>query len=128
MAVIKKEAYFISSTSMNKIYTNIWTDDEVQPKAVFQIAHGVAEHIGRYDDFARFLASKGFVVCGNDHLADGQIRRNPEHDPGHHLFHDGTQASCTDLTIDGLLSHCLQRFRLNLQLNLIHLQKLLILL
>ena len=34
--------------------------------------NGVAEHIGRYDDFARFLASNGFVVCGNDHLGHGK--------------------------------------------------------
>ncbi len=72
MAVIKKEAYFNSSTGVNKIRTLIWADDEVTPIAVFQIAHGVAEHIGRYDDFASFLAAKGFIVCGNDHIGHGK--------------------------------------------------------
>ena len=72
MAIIKKEAYFNSSTGVNKIRTLIWQDDEVAPVAVFQIAHGVAEHIGRYDHFARFLASNGFVVCGNDHIGHGK--------------------------------------------------------
>ncbi len=72
MAVIKKEAYYNSSTGVNKIRTLIWADDEVTPIAVFQIAHGVAEHIGRYDDFASFLASKGFIVCGNDHIGHGK--------------------------------------------------------
>ena len=50
MAIIKKEAYFYSSTGVNKIRTLIWFDDEVAQKAVFQIAHGVCEHINRYDD------------------------------------------------------------------------------
>ena len=72
MSIIKKEAYFISSTGVNKIRTLIWYDDEVTPVGVFQIAHGVCEHIGRYDDFARYLAANGFVVCGNDHIGHGK--------------------------------------------------------
>ncbi len=72
MAIIKKEAYFNSSTGVNKIRTLIWSDDEVKPIAIFQIAHGVCEHIDRYDDFARFLAGKGYIVCGNDHIGHGK--------------------------------------------------------
>lgn len=72
MAIVRKEAYFSSSNGVNKIRTLIWQDDEKTPVGVVQIAHGVAEHIGRYDDFARFLADGGFVVCGNDHLGHGK--------------------------------------------------------
>ena len=72
MAIIKKEAYFNSSTGVDKIRTLIWYDDSVALKAVFQIAHGVCEHIGRYDDFAVFLAKNGFVVCGNAHIGHGK--------------------------------------------------------
>ncbi len=72
MAVIRKEAYFISSTGTDNIRTLIWQDDKTQPRALFQIAHGVSEHIGRYDDFARFLAQNGFIVFGNDHLGHGK--------------------------------------------------------
>ena len=72
MAVIRKEAYYSSSDGQNKIRALIWQDDEKTPAGVIQIAHGVAEHIGRYDHFARFLAENGFVVCGNDHLGHGK--------------------------------------------------------
>lgn len=72
MAIIRKEAYFKSSDGIHSIRTLIWSDDEKNPRAVFQIAHGASEHIGRYDDFARFLAANGFVVCGNDHLGHGK--------------------------------------------------------
>ncbi len=72
MAIIKKDAYYASSTGVNKIHCQIWLDDEKEHKGVFQIAHGVSEHIDRYDEFARFLADKGFVVCGNDHLGHGK--------------------------------------------------------
>lgn len=72
MSIICKEAYFMSSTDEHKIRCLIWQDDEVIPVGIFQIAHGVSEHIGRYDDFARFLATNGFIVCGNDHLGHGK--------------------------------------------------------
>ena len=72
MAIIRKDAYFISSTGVNKIHCRIWQDDEKEPKAVFQIAHGVSEYIERYDEFACFLASNGYIVCGNDHLGHGK--------------------------------------------------------
>ncbi|MDR1629381.1 MAG: lysophospholipase [Oscillospiraceae bacterium] len=72
MAIIRKEAYFNSSTGKNKIRAMIWQDEKVSPVGVLQIAHGVSEHIERYDDFARVLAENGFVVCGNDHLGHGK--------------------------------------------------------
>lgn len=72
MALVRKEAYFNSSNGLNKIRTFIWEDDELTPIGIVQLTHGMAEHIARYDDFARFLASNGFVVCGNDHLGHGK--------------------------------------------------------
>ena len=72
MAIIKKDAYFLSSTGVNKIHSCIWYDDELEYKAVFQITHGVSEHIDRYDEFARFLAANGYVVCGHDHIGHGK--------------------------------------------------------
>lgn len=72
MAIEKREAYFTSSNGINKVRTLIWEEKDREPVGIVQIAHGISEHIGRYDEFARFLASKGFVVCGNDHLGHGK--------------------------------------------------------
>lgn len=79
MSIIKKEAYFMSSTGTDKIHTVIWSSDEKEPIGIFQIAHGVSEHIERYDEFARYLAERGFVVCGNDHLGHGLSVSDPSH-------------------------------------------------
>ena len=49
-----------------------------KPRAAVQIAHGIAEHIDRYRPFMEFLADKGFVVAGNDHLGHGKSIRVPE--------------------------------------------------
>ena len=41
------------------------------PRGVVQLCHGMCEHIGRYDEFARFLNEHGFAVVGNNHLGHG---------------------------------------------------------
>ena len=43
-----------------------------------QIVHGMAEHIGRYDEFGRFLASQGIEVVGHSHLGHGLTAKNEE--------------------------------------------------
>lgn len=48
----------------------VW-DKVENPKAVVQILHGMAEHMGRYDDFACFLNKSGYIVLGDDHRAHG---------------------------------------------------------
>lgn len=39
---------------------------------VVQILHGISEHLGRYDRFARDLAAAGFLVYGEDHRGHGR--------------------------------------------------------
>lgn len=41
-------------------------------KAIIQIAHGMAEHKERYDEFATFLAENGYAVFVHDHLGHGE--------------------------------------------------------
>ena len=59
-----------SSDKIHTVHAREWVP-EGRPRGVVQIVHGVAEHIGRYDSAARFLASRGYVVCGEDHLGHG---------------------------------------------------------
>lgn len=54
------------------IHGIIWkSEDNRKPIGIVQIIHGMSEYVGRYDDFAEFLVSKGFIVVGNDHLGHG---------------------------------------------------------
>lgn len=68
---ILNEFSFGSCDCKSTIYVREWLPDTA-PIGVVQICHGVAEHISRYDAFARFLAEHGFVVAGNDHLGHGK--------------------------------------------------------
>ena len=66
-----REFFYESSTGKNKIRARMCTPDGT-PRAIVQIAHGIAEHIDRYEAFMRFLAENGFVAVGNDHLGHGK--------------------------------------------------------
>ena len=65
------EFSFLSSDKKTNLHAMEWLPDG-QAKAVVQIVHGVAEHIARYDGFARFLCDNGFAVYGHDHLGHGK--------------------------------------------------------
>ena len=72
-----RDFYYPSSTGRNQIHARICTPDGT-PKGIVQIAHGIAEHIDRYEDFMRFLAENGFVAVGNDHLGHGKSAASPD--------------------------------------------------
>ena len=71
-----EDFYFESSTGVNRIHARKCLPDGT-PRGVVQIAHGIAEHIRRYDDFMNFLAENGFVAVGNDHLGHGESVESP---------------------------------------------------
>ena len=66
-----QDFYYPSSTGRNEIRARICRP-EGSLRGVVQIAHGIAEHIERYDAFMRFLAENGYVAVGNDHLGHGK--------------------------------------------------------
>ncbi|MDR1132140.1 MAG: lysophospholipase [Oscillospiraceae bacterium] len=74
---ILNEFSFSSCDCKSTIYVREWLPDTA-PTGIVQISHGVSEHISRYDEFARFLASHGFVVAGGDHLGHGKSVSDPE--------------------------------------------------
>lgn len=43
-----------------------------KPRAVVQIAHGMEEHQGRYENFAKFLTTRGFAVVTADMRGHGE--------------------------------------------------------
>lgn len=66
---------FPSSDGVSTVVATIWRPGDAggaRPKAIVQFVHGMAEHISRYDDFARYLVRRGFVVCGEDMIGHGR--------------------------------------------------------
>lgn len=68
--MVKNEFYYLSADNKTQIHAVEWKPEK-EIIGVIQIAHGVTEHILRYEQFAEFFTQKGFVVVGNDHLGHG---------------------------------------------------------
>lgn len=62
---------FPSTNRVDTITYYVYLPEE-KPRGIIQISHGMCEYIARYEDFADFLTSKGFIVVGNDHLGHGK--------------------------------------------------------
>ena len=60
---------FTSPVDDLELATYVW--DVADPRGVVQVAHGLAEHSGRYDRFARALNDAGFSVHASDHRGHG---------------------------------------------------------
>ena len=106
---ITEKRYFPSSNKGKKIYYEIYTKKDLQPKAVIQIVHGMCEYVRRYREFARLLNDNGYLVVGNDHLGhgmtaaklaeekDGVIDPNENEERGFISERDGWQHCVADM-------------------------------
>lgn len=101
-----KEIYTFASADDRKtpIHAVKWTPDAGEPVAVMQLVHGMIEYIERYEEFAEYLAGKGFVVMGHDHIGHGDSVESPA-DWG--IFHTKTPAAT--LVEDMYTNYCLIR-------------------
>lgn len=80
-AVSVSSVGFLSHDGTTQIKGTLWTPDAAPGAAVrgiVQLVHGMAEHSGRYDDFARFLVKHDFAVCAHDHLGHGKSAPSPD--------------------------------------------------
>ncbi len=68
---VKKQVFFLNSSN-NHTFGVTCTMPEGQPLVgILQIIPGMAEHAGRYQDFANFLAENGYGVFCADHPGAG---------------------------------------------------------
>ena len=75
--VARTPVSFASADGVSTIHGYAWyTGDatvahEARPRGVVVLVHGMAEHIERYDEFARYLADGGYLVCGHNQIGHG---------------------------------------------------------
>lgn len=64
---------FASDVDQAPIFVRRWLPPcGIRPRATVQITHGIAEHSGRYDRLARYLAAEGCVVYALDLRGHGE--------------------------------------------------------
>ncbi len=65
---------FLSTSGLCNIHVCIWYPDKIKytkPIGIIQIAHGMVDHIERFENMANYFTKRGFIVVGNDHLGHG---------------------------------------------------------
>jgi alpha-beta hydrolase superfamily lysophospholipase len=65
------QGFFIKAKVGKNIFIYCW-DNVSKPRAVVQIFHGMAEHAGRYESFAKYLNKSGYIVYADDHRGHGR--------------------------------------------------------
>lgn len=86
---------FLSCCKETKIHGYIWIPYS-PVRGILQISHGMTEHVSRYDDFARYLNTKGILVVGHNHLGHG-TSINSKEDYGYFTEKNAAKAVVLDL-------------------------------
>ena len=68
---MRADTFRVKADDGAEFHTYRWLPDDA-PRAIFQVAHGLAEHAARYARLARVLTAQGFGVYANDHRGHGQ--------------------------------------------------------
>lgn len=84
--------HWYDSCGKGKIHYCKWTP-EGEIKGILQIVHGIAEFVERYDDFACYLNSQGYLVVAEDHMGHG---KSIEGGSTQGFFHGGWFAAVDD--------------------------------
>lgn len=94
-----EEIFEIKSCTGAELHCRKWFNPLLSEyKAVIQLVHGMEEHIGRYTDFAEFLADEGYIVFGHDHLGHGNTAKI-KRDFGYFSDKNGWEILCKDIHI-----------------------------
>ncbi|HZS26168.1 MAG TPA: alpha/beta hydrolase [Candidatus Angelobacter sp.] len=92
---MKTENFILASTDGVELFVYRWLPAAPSIAAV-QIAHGLAEHAGRYARLAESLTAARYVVYANDHRGHGRTAKSPD-DLGFFAEQDGWQKCMDDL-------------------------------
>lgn len=96
-AGLKTDTFLLAASGGVELFVHRWLPPG-PCKAVVQIAHGLAEHAGRYARLAESLAAAGYGVYANDHRGHGRTcKNNTEDQLGFFAEHDGWRLCVDDV-------------------------------
>ncbi|MGD8860170.1 MAG: alpha/beta hydrolase [Myxococcales bacterium] len=75
---MQSSTFNLTADDGTPIHVYRWAPDgDAEPRAVVQIAHGMAEHGGRYAPVAEALTAAGYLVYADDHRGHGVTAGDP---------------------------------------------------
>ncbi|SEE30263.1 alpha/beta hydrolase [Pseudomonas kilonensis] len=99
------QTFWLTATDHSRLFVNQWLP-ETAPLAVIMLAHGMAEHSGRYARLAQALCDEGYGVCAVDLRGHGKT--GEEAILGHFADEDGWLKVVGDLA--SLNHHIVQQY------------------
>ncbi len=90
-----EEIRFFTADDGARIFFRYWRSEGEKVGAV-HILHGMAEHSGRYDQFASFLAEAGYEVYAQDHRGHGLTAKEAKKPFGFFAQEDGWNRIMSD--------------------------------
>ena len=102
---MKKEFFTFTGTAGNSLSAVIWLPEKT-PKLLFQITHGMTEHMGRYERLAEKLTEQGIVTAGFDLPGHG---RNPGRPDCASFGEAGWTQTLTDMQTFSEMCHVIVR-------------------
>jgi alpha-beta hydrolase superfamily lysophospholipase len=88
------EAFWLNSSDATPLYVNRWSP-EAPPKAAIMLAHGMAEHSGRYDRLGGAMTAAGYELFALDQRGHGQTASHGR--LGHYADDNGWNLVIDDL-------------------------------
>ena len=73
-----KTVSFASGDGNSTVKAKIYVPKDKPIIGVVQLAHGMKDHVGRYEVLADYLTGEGYVFAGNDHLGHGETAASKE--------------------------------------------------
>lgn len=77
--ILFEKVNYPSADGKSTVAGYIWWREDIAPRAIIQLSHGMCEYVQRYDAWARRFVEAGFVFCGNDHLGHGNTAPDVAH-------------------------------------------------
>src|SRR6185503_18760409 len=73
---MRSDSFTFKADDGQELFVHRWLPDEgTSPRGVVHIAHGLAEHAGRYARVAEALTGAGYAVYANDHRGHGKTAK-----------------------------------------------------
>lgn len=67
-----------SADGKHMLHGEIYVPREGAVRGVIQLAHGMADHVGRYRELAAYVTARGYVFAGHCHLGHGKSAASPD--------------------------------------------------
>ena len=90
------EITYPSKDGLHTIYAEIYTPKHCTSKGIVQLAHGMIDYVGRYEELARRLTEEGYIFAGNHHLGHGKSASQAD-DYGFFAERDGVSMVLRDM-------------------------------